>query len=193
MDELAQRDIDILDFERSWWKHAGVKEQAISERFEMSATRYYQILNELLETPAAMAHDRILVKRLQRLRSYRRKQRVARLLGAEYQSSRRERWNHSGGTQWGGIPLLGSGAITFRSSSTPCPGFSSRSWAFRPFGPGSARWETTNWTPPRAPWSASTRGRVLSRLQGPPRSSPKRHPRSSRPSPRKRSPSSPRA
>lgn len=89
MDELSQRDIDILDFERSWWKHAGVKEQAISERFEMSATRYYQILNELLETPAAMAHDPILVKRLKRLRSYRQKQRVARLLGAEYQSSRR--------------------------------------------------------------------------------------------------------
>jgi hypothetical protein len=88
MDELTQRDIDILDFERSWWKHAGVKEQAISERFEMSATRYYQILNELLESPAAMAHDPILVKRLKRLRSYRQKQRVARLLGTEYESSR---------------------------------------------------------------------------------------------------------
>ncbi|MPZ91604.1 MAG: DUF3263 domain-containing protein [Actinobacteria bacterium] len=89
MDELSQRDIEILDFERSWWKHAGVKEQAISERFEMSATRYYQVLNELLETPAALAHDPILIKRLKRLRSYRQKQRVARLLGAEYQSSRR--------------------------------------------------------------------------------------------------------
>jgi hypothetical protein len=89
MEELTQRDIEILDFERSWWKHAGVKEQAISERFDMSATRYYQILNELLENPAAMAHDPILVKRLKRLRSYRQKQRVARLLGAEYESSRR--------------------------------------------------------------------------------------------------------
>ena len=89
MDELEQRDIDILDFERSWWKHAGVKEQAISERFEMSATRYYQILNDLLESPAAMAHDPILVKRLKRLRSYRQKQRVARLLGTEYEASRR--------------------------------------------------------------------------------------------------------
>ena len=89
MEDLTQRDIEILDFERSWWKHAGVKEQAISERFEMSATRYYQILNELLENPAAMAHDPILVKRLKRLRSYRQKQRVARLLGAEYESSRR--------------------------------------------------------------------------------------------------------
>ena len=84
MEELSQTDIDILDFERTWWKHAGVKEQAIKERFEMSATKYYQVLNELLEQPAALSHDPILVKRLKRLRLYRQKQRVARLLGAEY-------------------------------------------------------------------------------------------------------------
>ena len=88
MDELTQRDAEILDFERSWWRHAGVKEQAIKERFDMSATRYYQILNDLLENPAASAHDPILIKRLKRLRAYRQKQRVARLLGAEYQSGR---------------------------------------------------------------------------------------------------------
>ena len=84
MAELTQQDIDILDFERSWWKHAGVKEQAIKERFNMSATRYYQTLNELLENPEALAHDPILIKRLKRLRTYRQRQRVARLLGAEY-------------------------------------------------------------------------------------------------------------
>ncbi len=89
MDELTERDIEILDFERSWWKHAGVKEQAIKERFDMSATRYYQLLNELLEQPAAMAHDPILVKRLKRLRVYRQRQRVARLLGAEYSPQKR--------------------------------------------------------------------------------------------------------
>jgi hypothetical protein len=88
MDDLTQRDIEILDFERSWWKHAGVKEQAIKERFDMSATRYYQLLNDLLENPAAMAQDPILIKRLKRLRSYRQKQRVARLLGAEFETSR---------------------------------------------------------------------------------------------------------
>jgi Protein of unknown function (DUF3263) len=86
---LTERDIEILDFERSWWKHAGVKEQAIKERFDMSATRYYQILNELLENPAAADHDPILVKRLKRLRTYRQRQRVARLLGAEYAPGRR--------------------------------------------------------------------------------------------------------
>lgn len=89
MEGLEQRDIEILDFERSWWKHAGVKERAIKERFEMSATRYYQILNELLENPAAMAHDPILVKRLQRLRTYRKRQRVARLLGTNYSPGER--------------------------------------------------------------------------------------------------------
>ena len=89
MDELTERDIEILDFERSWWKHAGVKEQSIKERFEMSATRYYQLLNELLEQPAALAHDPILVKRLKRLRVYRQRQRVARLLGAEYSPQKR--------------------------------------------------------------------------------------------------------
>jgi uncharacterized protein DUF3263 len=86
---LSQMDAEILDFERSWWKHAGVKEQAIRERFDMSATRYYQVLNELLEKPAAADHDPILVKRLKRLRTYRQRQRVARLLGAEYAPSKR--------------------------------------------------------------------------------------------------------
>jgi hypothetical protein len=86
---LTDRDIDVLDFERSWWKHAGVKEQAIRERFNMSATRYYQLLNELLENPAAIEHDPILVKRLKRLRMYRQRQRVARLLGAEYAPTRK--------------------------------------------------------------------------------------------------------
>lgn len=87
--ELEQRDIGILDFERSWWKHAGVKEQAIKECFDMSATKYYQLLNDLLEKPAAMDHDPILVKRLKRLRVYRQRQRVARLLGAEYLPGKR--------------------------------------------------------------------------------------------------------
>jgi hypothetical protein len=87
--ELSQLDVDILDFERSWWKHAGVKERAIKERFDMSATRYYQLLNALLENPAALEHDPILVKRLTRLRTYRQRQRTARLLGAQYLPARR--------------------------------------------------------------------------------------------------------
>ncbi len=86
---LSSRDVRILDFERHWWRHAGSKEQAIRDRFALSPTRYYQLLNELLERPEALAHDPILVKRLKRLRTYRQRQRVARLLGAEYTPGRR--------------------------------------------------------------------------------------------------------
>lgn len=82
--QLTDTERNILDFERSWWKHAGVKEEAIKERFDMSATSYYKLLNELLEKPEAEAQDPILVKRLKRLRTHRQRQRVARLLGAEY-------------------------------------------------------------------------------------------------------------
>ena len=89
MADLTEREIGILDFERSWWKHAGVKEQAIKEHFDISATKYYQLLNALLEKPEAAAHDPILVKRLRRIRTYRQRQRVARLLGAEYSPGHR--------------------------------------------------------------------------------------------------------
>ncbi|MEV0273097.1 DUF3263 domain-containing protein [Hamadaea sp. NPDC050747] len=65
---LSERDQAILAFERQWWKHAGAKEQAIRETFEVSATRYYQLLNKLLDDPQALAYDAVLVNRLRRLR-----------------------------------------------------------------------------------------------------------------------------
>jgi hypothetical protein len=87
--DLMPQDVEILDFERTWWKHAGKKDEAIRERFDMSAAHYYRLLSELLENPAAQAHDPILVKRLKRLRAYRQRQRVARLLGAEYSPAKK--------------------------------------------------------------------------------------------------------
>lgn len=68
---LTEREERILAFERQWWKHAGAKEQAIRDAFDLSATRYYQILNALLDKPAALAADPVLVGRLRRLRSAR--------------------------------------------------------------------------------------------------------------------------
>ena len=38
---LPAREREILAFERQWWRFAGAKEEAIRERFGMSATRYY--------------------------------------------------------------------------------------------------------------------------------------------------------
>lgn len=81
--ELSERDQQILAFERLWWKYAGAKEQAVREQFDMSATRYYQVLNALIDKPEAQAFDPLLVKRLRRLRAARQRQRSARRLGIE--------------------------------------------------------------------------------------------------------------
>ncbi|MBA2533343.1 MAG: DUF3263 domain-containing protein [Nocardioidaceae bacterium] len=81
--ELAERDQQVLAFERQWWRYAGAKEQAIRESFDMSATRYYQVLNALIDREAALAFDPLLVKRLRRLRSARQRARSARRLGFE--------------------------------------------------------------------------------------------------------------
>ncbi|RSN64522.1 DUF3263 domain-containing protein [Actinomadura sp. WAC 06369] len=78
---LSERDRQILAFERRWWKYAGAKEQAIRELFDMSATRYYQLLNLLIDRPEALECDPMLVKRLRRMRSQRQRKRAARRLG----------------------------------------------------------------------------------------------------------------
>jgi hypothetical protein len=81
--ELSPRDAEILAFERQWWKFAGAKEQAIRDKFQMSATRYYQVLNALIDKPEALAQDPLLVKRLRRLRSTRQRNRSAKRLGID--------------------------------------------------------------------------------------------------------------
>jgi hypothetical protein len=80
---LSDRDREIIGFERQWWKYAGSKETAIRELFDMSATRYYQVLNALIDNPAALEHDPMLIKRLRRLRASRQRARSARRLGLE--------------------------------------------------------------------------------------------------------------
>lgn len=80
---LSDRDREILGFERQWWKYAGAKEQAVREKFDMSSTRYYQVLNALIDKPEALEGDPLLVRRLRRLRAARQRQRSARRLGFE--------------------------------------------------------------------------------------------------------------
>ncbi len=79
---LSDTEREILAFERQWWKYAGAKETAVRELFGMSATRYYQVLNTLIDSEAALAADPMLVKRLRRLRDARQRERSARRLGA---------------------------------------------------------------------------------------------------------------
>jgi hypothetical protein len=49
----------------------------------MSATRYYQVLNALVDHPGAMSFDPMLIKRLQRMRNARARNRSARKLGIQ--------------------------------------------------------------------------------------------------------------
>lgn len=74
---LSERDAEILSFERSWWQADRSREQEIRHRFDMSTTRYYQVLNALIDTPEALAADPLLVKRLRRLREERQRNRSA--------------------------------------------------------------------------------------------------------------------
>ncbi len=82
--ELGDRELSILAFERQWWKGAGGKERAIRELFDMSGTRYYQVLNDLLDDPAAVRADPMLIKRLRKVRASRQRARQARRLGIEW-------------------------------------------------------------------------------------------------------------
>jgi Protein of unknown function (DUF3263) len=69
--------VRILAFERNWWRQPGAKEQAIRDMLGISATRYYQMLNELIDRPEAMAFEPVLVKRLRRQRAKRQRVRSA--------------------------------------------------------------------------------------------------------------------
>jgi hypothetical protein len=72
---LSSRERAILDFERTWWSLPGPKEQAIRGELELSPTRYYQLLADLIESGEAMDYDPLVVRRLRRLRDRRRRAR----------------------------------------------------------------------------------------------------------------------
>jgi hypothetical protein len=75
MAELSDRDARILAFEARSWRHPGAKEQAIHDMLDLAPTRYYQILNELIDQPEALRFDPALVKRLRRQRARRQRMR----------------------------------------------------------------------------------------------------------------------
>ena len=77
----GERERAVLAFERRWWRYAGAKEEAIRREFGIGPTAYYQLLSRLIDDPAALAFDPVLVQRLQRQRAARRRQRASRRLG----------------------------------------------------------------------------------------------------------------
>lgn len=92
---LSERDIAILEFEHRWGEHNGTKGQAIRDQFGLSAARYYQVLNTLIDSAAALAHDPMLVRRLLRVRDARSEARstradLARSVGSTAAGRRRD-------------------------------------------------------------------------------------------------------
>jgi len=75
---LSELEARILEFEGTWWKFAGAKESAIKELFDLSAPRYYQLLNDLIDRQDALVAAPMLVKRLRRLREARMSARTSR-------------------------------------------------------------------------------------------------------------------
>ncbi|MEO5834635.1 MAG: DUF3263 domain-containing protein [Nakamurella sp.] len=80
---LTETEREILHFEKQWWQYPGTKEKTIREIFALSPTRYYQLLNEVIDKPAALVADPLLVRRLRRLRASRQKARSARRFGIQ--------------------------------------------------------------------------------------------------------------
>jgi hypothetical protein len=74
---LSRREHDMLVFERQWWRRPGAKETAIRNQFGVAPTRYYQVLNALVDRSDALAADPLLVRRLRRVRSARQRQKSA--------------------------------------------------------------------------------------------------------------------
>ena len=72
MDELTDLEREVLAFERLRWNHQGAKETAIRDRFGWSPHVHYLAVNGIIDKPAALAADPMLVKRLRRLRTTRR-------------------------------------------------------------------------------------------------------------------------
>jgi hypothetical protein len=78
---LSEFEIKLLEFERNWWRHAGSKESAIKELFNLTPPAYYQLLNNLIDKESALLAHPILVKRLRRIRDARTMARSSSKLG----------------------------------------------------------------------------------------------------------------
>jgi len=75
--ELSARERAVLDLERRYWAvslpvEPGIKECAIRAELDLSPTRYYQLLNGLLDRQAALAYEPVMVNRLRAVREIRR-------------------------------------------------------------------------------------------------------------------------
>jgi hypothetical protein len=78
---LSELEIKLLEFENNWWRHAGSKESAVKELFNLTPPAYYQLLNNLIDRQEALMAQPVLVKRLRRIRDARTTARSSSKLG----------------------------------------------------------------------------------------------------------------
>ncbi|WP_246140061.1 DUF3263 domain-containing protein [Protaetiibacter larvae] len=83
--ELGALEQRVLDFERDWSGRVGAKASAIRAEFDVAPARYYQMLSVILDSPTALRHDPLLVRRLQRVRDARATARASRALRIDTQ------------------------------------------------------------------------------------------------------------
>ncbi|MDP7065994.1 MAG: DUF3263 domain-containing protein [Acidimicrobiales bacterium] len=76
--KLSQRDLDILEFEQSWWESEIPKDQAVRERFQLTESEYAVALEQLIASEEALSVEPLLVRRLRRMRDRRRQEHIAR-------------------------------------------------------------------------------------------------------------------
>ncbi len=77
-DALDPFSVRVLEFEDAWAARTGAKASAIRAEFDIAPARYYQLLSAILDSPAALRHDPLLVRRLQRVREARATARASR-------------------------------------------------------------------------------------------------------------------
>jgi hypothetical protein len=65
----------LLDFEESWWQRPGAKGVAIRRQLGISPSAYYRRLTVLIDSSDALEHAPLLVRRLRRERTARRRNR----------------------------------------------------------------------------------------------------------------------
>jgi len=72
---LTRRDRNVLDVERDWWLSSPSKRRAIKDRLGLSPSTYYGVLRRLTASPEAAAYDPLVIHRLRRRLSRRRRDR----------------------------------------------------------------------------------------------------------------------
>lgn len=74
---LTEREAAILAMAKRRFVFPGQREAALRDELGLTGTRYHQLLARIIDTPAALAAEPVLVRRLLRLREQRAARRSA--------------------------------------------------------------------------------------------------------------------